>query len=113
RGGGNPRGRRGRHDHTDRHLGRGAAQPDESMQNRGGRSGCCWKRLVIVGGPEARIAMAEGVLSVSFSTAVRTSRKGCTLARFQRICCLLFRRLATIALTALSTNAGEIGSPLR
>src|SRR3954464_13231682 len=34
----------------------------ESMQNCGGRSGCCWKRLVIVGGPEARIAMAEGAL---------------------------------------------------
>src|SRR3954471_20855655 len=34
----------------------------ESMQNCGGRSGCCWKHLVIVGGPEARIAMAEGVL---------------------------------------------------
>src|SRR3954464_13987817 len=34
----------------------------ESMQNCGGRSGCCWKRLIIVGGPEARIAMAEGVL---------------------------------------------------
>src|SRR4051794_17552936 len=86
---------------------------NESMQNRGGRSGCCWKRLVIVGGPEARIAMAEGVLSVSFSTAVRTSRKGCTLALLQRICCLLFRRLATISLTALSTNAVEIGSPRR
>src|SRR5215210_4563415 len=38
------------------------AFPNESMQNRGGRSGCCWKRLVIVGGPEARIAMVEGVL---------------------------------------------------
>jgi hypothetical protein len=24
---------------------------------------------------------------VPFSTAVRTSRKGCTVARFQRICC--------------------------
>src|SRR3954454_13782855 len=36
-----------------------------------------------------------------FSTAVRTSRKGCTVALFQRICCALFMRLATIALTAL------------
>jgi hypothetical protein len=46
---------------------------------------------------------------VSFSTAVRTSRKGCTVALFQRICCALVMRLATIALTALSTNAVEIG----
>src|SRR3954467_5179058 len=35
------------------------------------------------------------------------------VALFQRICCALFRRLATIALTALSTNAVEIGSPRR
>src|SRR4051812_47283344 len=44
---------------------------------------------------------------------MRTSRKGCTVALFQRICCALFMRLATIALTALSTNAVEIGSPRR
>ena len=48
---------------------------------------------------------------MSFSTAVRTSRKGCTVALFQRICCFLFMRLAMISLTALSTNAVEIGSP--
>src|SRR3954465_2559179 len=35
---------------------------EESMQNRAVRSGCCWKHLVIVGGPEARIALPEGVL---------------------------------------------------
>jgi hypothetical protein len=29
---------------------------------------------------------------VSFSTAVRTSRKGCTVALLQRICCFLFIR---------------------
>ena len=38
---------------------------------------------------------------------------GCTVARLQRICCFLFMRLATILLTALSTNAVEIGSPCR
>src|SRR3954452_19215823 len=48
-----------------------------------------------------------------FSTAVRTSRKGCTVALVQRICCALVMRLATISLTALSTNAVEIGSPGR
>ena len=51
--------------------------------------------------------------SVPFNTAVRTSRKGCTVARLQRICCALFMRLATTSLTALSTNAVEIGSPRR
>ncbi|MEA2730922.1 MAG: hypothetical protein QOD93_5196 [Acetobacteraceae bacterium] len=33
------------------------------------------------------------------------------MALFQRICCFLFMRLAMISLTALSTNAVEIGSP--
>ncbi len=47
--------------------------------------------------------------SVSFSTAVRTLRKGCTVALLQRICCILFIRLATISLTALPTNAVKIG----
>ena len=51
--------------------------------------------------------------SVLFSAAVRTSRKGCTLVLFQRICCFLFIRLATISLIALSTNAVEIGSSRR
>ena len=47
-------------------------------------------------------------------TAVKLPKlKDCTVARFQRICCALFMRLATIALTALSTNAVEIGSPRR
>ena len=44
-----------------------------------------------IGRPIARRAVAN----VSFSTAVRTSRKGCTVALFQRICCALFMRLAT------------------
>jgi len=49
--------------------------------------------------------------SASCSTAIRTSEKGCTVIRFQRICCLLCIRLATISLTALSTNAVEIAAP--
>jgi hypothetical protein len=32
--------------------------------------------------------------SVSFSTVVRTSRKGHTVALFQRICCFLFNQRA-------------------
>src|SRR3954463_8228782 len=45
-----------------------------------------------------------------FSTAVRTSKKGCTVALFQRICCALFMRLATISFTALSTPpSGRVG----
>jgi hypothetical protein len=52
--------------------------------------------------------MAEGVSSLSFSTAVRASRKDCTVVLFQCICCFLFMRLAMISLTALSTNAVEI-----
>src|SRR3954471_19536649 len=43
--------------------------------------------------------------SVSFSTAVRTSRKGCTVGLLQRICCALAMRQAMISSTALSTNA--------
>src|SRR3954447_17465808 len=45
---------------------------------------------------------------MSFSTTVRTSRKGCMVALFQRICCFLAMRLATISSTALSTNAVEM-----
>ena len=45
--------------------------------------------------------------------AVRTSRKLCTVALFQRICCFLFMRLAMISLTELSTKAVEIASPRR
>jgi hypothetical protein len=37
------------------------------------------------------------------------SRNGCTVALFHLICCFLFMRLATISLTALSTNAVEKG----
>jgi hypothetical protein len=55
--------------------------------------------------------MSKGVLERVFSTALSTSRKGCTVTLFQRICCFLFMRLATISLTALSTNAVEMGSP--
>jgi hypothetical protein len=57
--------------------------------------------------------MAEGILERLVSTAVRTSKKGCTVVLFHRICCFLFMRLATISLTALSTNAVEINSPRR
>ena len=34
---------------------------------------------------------------MSFSAAARTSRKGRTVVLFQRICCFLFMRLATIS----------------
>ena len=51
--------------------------------------------------------------SVLFSTAVRTSRKGCTVARLQRICCFFVMRQAMIPSTALSTNEVAIGSPRR
>ena len=59
---------------------------------------------VIIRGPEPRITLTKGVLSVPFSTAVRISRKGGTVTRVQRNCCALFMRLATISLTALSTD---------
>ena len=40
-----------------------------------------------------------------FSTAVRTSRKGRTVARLQRICCFLVMRFATPA--ELDATVGE------
>src|SRR3954451_20363493 len=69
--------------------------------------------LASVAGRKPEYCRRKASSSVPFSTAVRPSRKGCTVARFQRICCALFRRLATISLTALSTNAVAIGSPRR
>ena len=39
---------------------------------------------------------------------MRTSRKLWTVCRFQRICCFLTVRFATISLTADSTNPVEI-----
>src|SRR3954468_3163166 len=87
-----------------------------------------WRPCKIVGGDHA--AAAVGLLSslagrkpgwrrrkacssVSFSTAVRTSRKGCTVGLLQRICCALAMRQAMISSTALSTNEVAIGSPRR
>src|SRR4051794_5749494 len=69
--------------------------------------------LALSAGRKPEYCRRKASSSVPFSTAVRTSRKGCTVALFQRICCALVMRLATIALTALSTNAVEIGSPRR
>src|SRR5271165_6375308 len=78
-----------------------------------GWSGGLRRNLIIVGGPEARIAMAEGVLErvVQHGRCVRRGRKDCTVVLFRRICCFLTMRLAMISLTALSTNAVEIGFP--
>jgi hypothetical protein len=56
--------------------------------------------------------MAEGVLELVVQNG-GTSRKDCTVVLVQRICCVLLMRLAMISLTALSTNAVEIGSPRR
>jgi hypothetical protein len=39
--------------------------------------------------------------------------KGCTVHLFHRICCFLIMRFERISLTALSTNAVEIGSRSR
>ena len=71
--------------------------------------------MIVVGRAEARIAMAEGVLERVIQHGRSDVEKGlgCTVVRFQRICCFLFMRLATISLTALSTKAVEIGSPRR
>jgi hypothetical protein len=41
--------------------------------------------FIAVCGSEAWIATTEGVLEPSFSTAVRTAKKGCTVARLQRL----------------------------
>ena len=43
----------------------------------------------------------------------RTVRNRCTVSRFHRICCRLIIRLATIAFTADSAKAVEIGAPAR
>jgi hypothetical protein len=69
--------------------------------------------LIIVGGAKAWIAMVEGILERLVQrrgTNVVEARHGHPV---QRIRCFLFTRLATISLTALSTNAVEIGSPRR
>jgi hypothetical protein len=57
------------------------------------------------------IAPAEGIFEHVIQHGSAHLKKGCTAILFQRICCFLFIRLATISLTALSTNAVEIGSP--
>jgi hypothetical protein len=52
--------------------------------------------------------MAEGFLEGVVQrggTNVEEGLHARTLVLFQRICCFLFRRLAVISLTALSTNA--------
>jgi hypothetical protein len=46
---------------------------------------------------------------VPLITATRTSRNGCTVHLFQRICCFLIMRWATISFIALSTKAVELG----
>jgi hypothetical protein len=58
-------------------------------------------------GAEAWIATTEGILESI------VQHRCCTVAPFRRICCLLFMRLVTISLTALSTDSVEIGSPFR
>lgn len=50
---------------------------------------------------------------VSFSTAVRTAKNGCTVQRFHRICWRLLMRLAMISLIADSTHAVEMAFPSR
>src|SRR5580692_7648181 len=52
-------------------------------------------------------------LKLSFRTAVRTARNGCTVQRFHRICWLLAMRLAMISLIADSTQPVEMGLPVR
>jgi hypothetical protein len=61
----------------------------ESMQNPRGHAGLR-QNLIIVGGPEARIA-----------------RTDCAVVLFQRICCFLFMRLAMISLTTLDERRGN------
>jgi hypothetical protein len=59
------------------------------------------------------MAMAKVVLQVIVQHGYgRRGRTGLS-SLFQRICCFLFMRLAMISLTALSTDAVEIGSPRR
>src|ERR1700722_17624743 len=52
-------------------------------------------------------------LKLSFRTAVRTARNGCTVQRFHLICWLLAMRLAMISLIADSTQPVEMGLPVR
>jgi hypothetical protein len=74
-------------------------------------TGCCL--VIIVCGAKAGIVLPEDVLERAVQHRRPDIEKGCTVILFHRICCFLFMRLATISLTALSTNAVEIGSPYR
>ncbi len=67
----------------------------------------------MLAGRKPRWRRRKAFSSVSFSTAVRTSKKGCTVAWLQRICWALAMRQPMISSTALSTNEVAIGSPCR
>src|SRR5918998_1518218 len=63
------------------------ARYKESMQNRGGDHAAAGSAAPSFAGRKPGWRRRKASSSVSFSTAVRTSRKGCTVALFQRICC--------------------------
>jgi hypothetical protein len=83
----------------------------ESMQYGGERHAAtdraCWSSSAW----KAGYRRLNEPLSDLLRTPTRTSRKGCKVHRFHRICCFLIMRFDKISLTALSTNAVEIGSP--
>ena len=66
--------------------------------------------MIAIANPESWERRLNEPCSVPLRTAVRTSRKGCTVHLFHRICCFLIMRFDTISLTALSTKAVEMGS---
>jgi hypothetical protein len=61
----------------------------------------------------SRGARAEGVLKRVIQDGGAHAKEGLNRRSVPAHCYFLFTRLATISLTALSTNAVEIASPLR
>jgi hypothetical protein len=68
---------------------------------------------VIVRGTKTGIVLPEDALERSVQHGGPDVEERLRVIRFQRIGCFLFMRLATISLTALSTNVVEVGLPHR
>ena len=92
------------------HSRRGAGTRGEYAKSWG--SSCCEPHgVILIVCLEISICRLNEPQSVLLRTATRTSRKGCTVHLFHRICCFLIMRFDKISLTALSTKAVEIGRP--
>lgn len=84
----------------------------ESINTRGGYAAASSATFGSTGLNPGNQSQNESA-KVSFSTAVRTARKGWTVQRFHLTCCALAMRLAMISLIAGSPQAVEMGSAAR